>query len=144
MARPRLHWFAAPRRGAHALLSQVGGGRARVPFAHGAVVLALGLGLGWATHSLAQASDLPTFPVVAKGGRLSPERIDVPAGKRIKLTIENEGPGPIEFENLELRVEKVLAPGASSFVVTPPLRPGAHTFIDEFHPDTGSMQLIAK
>lgn len=102
------------------------------------------IGLGWATESRAQASDMPTFDVVAKGGHLSPERIEVPTGKRIKLVVKNEGPGPIEFENLDLRVEKVLAPGATSFVVTPPLRPGAHTFIDEFHPETGKMQLIAK
>ena len=116
----------------------------RAPFADGAFLLALWLGLSWATNSHAQTSELPTFHVVAKGGRLSPERIEVPAAKRIKLTIKNEGPGPIEFENLDLRVEKVLAPGATSFVVTPPLKAGIHTFIDEFHPDTGSMQLIAR
>lgn len=111
---------------------------------YGTLAVAAWLGLGWATESRAQASELPTYEVVAKGGRLSPERIEVPAGKRIKLVVKNEGPGPIEFENLDLRVEKVLAPGATSFVVTPPLRPGTHTFIDEFHPDTGKMQLIAK
>lgn len=116
----------------------------RPPLAHWAFLLALWLGLIWATNSHAQNSEMPTFHVVAKGGRLSPERIEVPAGKRIKLTIKNEGAGPIEFENLDLRVEKVLGPGATSFVVTPPLKPGTHTFIDEFHPDTGSMQLIAK
>lgn len=92
----------------------------------------------------AQAQDMPSFAIVAKDGRLTPETIEVPSGKRIKLVIKNEGRGPIEFENLDLRVEKVLAPGATSFVVTPPLRPGAHTFIDEFHPETGKMQLIAK
>ena len=116
----------------------------RAPFAHRAFLLALWLGPGWATDSHAETGELPTFHVVARDGRLSPERIEVPAGKRIKLTIRNEGPGPIEFENLDLRVEKVLAPGAASFVVTPPLRPGVHAFIDEFHPETAKMQLIAK
>ncbi|MRR08687.1 cupredoxin domain-containing protein [bacterium] len=106
--------------------------------------MAAWLGFGWATESRAQGSELPAYEVLAKGGRLSPERIEVPAGKRIKLVVKNEGPGPIEFENLDLRVEKVLAPGATSFIVTPPLRPGAHAFIDEFHPETGKMQLIAK
>lgn len=90
------------------------------------------------------AAELPTFAVVAKGGRLTPESIEVPAGQRIKLTIRNEGPGPIEFENLDLRVEKVLSPGANSFVVTPPLRPGSYLFIDEFHPETGKLTLIAR
>ena len=87
---------------------------------------------------------MPTFAIVAKDGRLQPARIEVPAGKKIKLTIRNEGPGPIEFENLDLRVEKVLAPGASSFLVIHPLKPGSYRFIDEFHAATGTMELIAK
>jgi hypothetical protein len=92
----------------------------------------------------AGAQELPTFAITAKDGRLEPAQLEVPAGKRIKLTLRNAGQAPVEFENLNLRVEKVLGPGASSFVVTPPLKPGVHEFIDEFHPDTGRMQLIAK
>lgn len=90
------------------------------------------------------AGELPVFEIVARDGKLLPPQIEVPAGKRLKLAIRNEGSGPIEFENLDLRVEKVLAPGASSFVVTPPLKPGIHAFVDDFHPDTGKTQLIAR
>ena len=111
---------------------------------HFLLVIAFWLGLGWATDSHAQPSELPTFHVVAKGGRLSPERIEVPAGRRIKLILRNEGPGPMEFESLNPRIEKVLAAGGTSFVVLPPLKPGTYTFIDEFRPETGSLQLIAK
>jgi len=114
------------------------------PFVYTILAAVAWFGLGWAIEARAQSSELPTYEVVAKDGRLSPERIEVPAGKRIKLAIRNEGRGPIEFENLDLRVEKVLAPGARSFVVTPALRPGSYTFVDEFHQDTGRMQLIAK
>ena len=92
----------------------------------------------------ASAQALPTFPVVIRDGRIVPPRLEVPSGVKIKLTIRNEGPGPCEFENLDLRVEKVLAPGASSFVVIHPLRPGTYRFFDEFHPDTSEMLLIAK
>jgi hypothetical protein len=38
----------------------------------------------------------------------------------------------------------VLAPGASSFLVIHPLKPGSYRFIDEFHAATGTMELIAK
>jgi len=92
----------------------------------------------------AAAQSLATFPVVIRDGRILPPRLEVPAGVKIKLTIRNEGPGPCEFENLDLRVEKVLAPGASSFVVIHPLRPGTYRFFDEFHPDTSEMLLVAK
>ena len=92
----------------------------------------------------AAAEELPAFEVVAKEGRLIPARLDVPAGRRIKLVIRNEGKSPIEFENLDMRVEKVLAPGATSFVVLPKLKPGEYEFIDEFHEATGRMKVVAK
>ncbi|MCC7461268.1 MAG: cupredoxin domain-containing protein [Gammaproteobacteria bacterium] len=94
--------------------------------------------------SAAAAAELATYAVTLRAGRITPAKLEVPAGVKIKLTIRNEGPGPCEFENLSLRVEKVLAPGASSFVVIHPLRPGSYTFIDEFHPATGKMLLIAR
>jgi hypothetical protein len=103
---------------------------------------ALWLGLGWGTG--AHAQELPTFEVIAKEGRLFPERLEVPTGQRVKLVVRNEGKGPIEFENLAMRVEKVLAPGATSFVVLPKLKPGQYEFIDEFHMDTAKMLVIAK
>ncbi len=93
---------------------------------------------------VARAEELPTYPIVLRGGRIEPSTLEVPAGRRIKLTVRNEGPGPCEFENLELRVEKVLAPGASSFVVLAPLRPGRYRFVDEFHPDTGVLDVVAR
>lgn len=109
---------------------------------HSLMVIALWLGLGWAADSRAQ--ELPTFEVIAKEGRLFPERLEVPAGSRIKLVVKNQGKGPIEFENLDMRVEKVLAPGAASFVVLPKLKPGEYEFIDEFHLETGKMRVIAR
>jgi len=109
---------------------------------HLMLVVALWLGLGWATDSHAQ--ELPTFEVIAREGKLFPVRLEVPTGTRVKLIVKNEGKRPIEFENLAMRVEKVLAPGATSFVVLPKLKPGEYEFIDEFHMDTGKMWVVAK
>ncbi|MBI3044961.1 MAG: cupredoxin domain-containing protein [Betaproteobacteria bacterium] len=92
----------------------------------------------------AAAQDLPVFQIVMKDGRFSPERLEVPAGKRLKLVLKNEGRGPAEFENLSMRVEKVLAPGVTSFVVLHGLKPGEYRFVDEFRPDGGSLTLVAK
>lgn len=112
-------------------------------FSHVLLVCLLWLGLGWAADGHAQ--ELPTFEVIAKEGRLFPERLEVPAGSRIKLVIKNQGKSPIEFENLDMRVEKVLAPGATSFVVLPKFTPGREVeFIDDFHLDTGKMKIFAK
>jgi len=108
----------------------------------------MALCLGGAGTMSAQAqtasTELPGYSVVIKDGRIIPARLEVPAGKKIKLAIRNEGPGPSEFENLSLRIEKVLAPGASSFVVIHALAPGTYRFVDEFHPATAEMLLIAQ
>lgn len=92
----------------------------------------------------AQGEDLPTFAVTLEGGRIEPAKLEVPAAKRVKLALRNEGPGASEFEGRDVRVEKVLAPGASSFVVLPPLEPGTYRFFDDFHPDAPDMELVAK
>lgn len=92
----------------------------------------------------AQAESLPTFKIVANNGQLSPGSLTVPAGQRIKLEISNQGKTPIEFENLQMHVEKVLAPSAQSYVVLNAMKPGTYRFIDEFHPQTGKLDLIVK
>ncbi|WP_153076569.1 cupredoxin domain-containing protein [Paraburkholderia bonniea] len=82
---------------------------------------------------IAHAADLPTFQLEMKDGKLNPARIEVPAGQRIKIEVRNTGKGAAEFESLQLRKEKVLAPGADSFVVIAPLSPGEYKFFDDFH-----------
>ncbi|MHB9119667.1 MAG: cupredoxin domain-containing protein [Burkholderiales bacterium] len=108
------------------------------PFAIAAVLLA-GLYL-----PAAVAEGLPSFTLVIKNGRFIPETIEVPAGRKFRLDIRNEGPGAEEFESKDLRKEKVLAPGASSFLVFQPLNPGRYKFFGEFHPDTAIGRILAK
>src|SRR5580698_5091718 len=79
----------------------------------------------FASTGIAQAADLPTFKLEMNDGKLNPARIEVPAGQRIKIEVHNIGKGAAEFESVQLRKEKVLAPGADSFVVIAPLDPGA-------------------
>lgn len=106
--------------------------------------LAAWFGLGWAAEAQAQQAALPTFAVVVRDGVFEPARLEVPARTRVKLTLRNEGPGPLEFENDEMHIEKILAPGAASFVVLPKLAPAEYSFVDEFNPITGELVIIAK
>ena len=96
--------------------------------------MSLALTAGWFAGALtAQAADLPTFKLELDDGKLTPERIEVPAGQRIKIEVHNIGKGAAEFESIQLRKEKVLAPGAESFVVIAPLDKGEYKFFDDFH-----------
>lgn len=92
----------------------------------------------------ALAEELLTVKLIARDGRFYPDTIQVPAGRRFKLVITNEGPGPEEFESVELKKEKVLAAGATSFLVFAPLKPGAYPFFGEFHPNTAKGRIVAK
>jgi hypothetical protein len=87
---------------------------------------------------------MPVFSIKALGGILEPATIEVPADMRFKIEIENEGADPVEFESKELRVEKVLAGGAKSYVVINGLKPGTYVFFDDFHPDTGKVHVVVK
>lgn len=92
----------------------------------------------------AHADELPTFTIVMKQGRLHPDTLEVPANKRFKLILRNEGVSPVEFESRSLRKEKVLAPGATSFLVVAPQKPGEYDMFDEFHEDTARGRIVVK
>ncbi|WP_083444616.1 cupredoxin domain-containing protein [Herbaspirillum rhizosphaerae] len=90
------------------------------------------------------AADILTFKLEMQDGKFIPARIEVPAGQRIKIEIHNIGKSAAEFESVELRKEKVLAPGAQSFVVIAPLRPGEYKFFDDFHLNMPQGVIVAK
>jgi plastocyanin len=93
----------------------------------------------------AQAADeMPVFRLDVRDGVFDPATIEVPAGTRFKIEISNVGKGPIEFESRDLRQEKVLAPGAKSYVVINALKPGTYTFFDEYHMGLPKGKIIVK
>jgi plastocyanin len=81
----------------------------------------------------AHADDAFTAKLEMADGKFTPARIEVPAGKRIRIEVSNTGKNAAEFESVQLRKEKVLAPGAASVVVIAPQSPGEYKFFDDFH-----------
>lgn len=90
------------------------------------------------------AAGMLSYPLQIKAGRFYPEQIMVPARTRFKLVITNLGPGPEEFESIELRKETVLAEGVTRSVVFAPLKPGVYKFFGEFHLQTAHGQIIVE
>jgi cupredoxin-like protein len=82
------------------------------------------------------ADSTPSFSLTARDGAFDPQTLEVPANTRFRLEIVNASKRPIEFESRDLRLEKVLAPGAKSSLVVNALKPGTYTFFDDFHPDS--------
>lgn len=102
------------------------------------------LAASMAVSAPAAAADLPTFRLELKDGKMIPQRIEVPAGVKIKIEVFNTGTSPAEFESVQLRKEKVLSPGTNSFVVIAPMQPGEYKFFDDFHPAAGEGVIVVK
>ena len=90
------------------------------------------------------ADDDPVFEIKFADGKIVPQILEVPADTRFKLILQNEGTSPVEFESTELRREKVLGAGTTSFIIIRRLDPGEYRFFDDFHPDTLPATLIAR
>ncbi|WP_460136564.1 cupredoxin domain-containing protein [Pseudomonas sp. S1_E04] len=90
------------------------------------------------------AAPLPTYELSLKDGHFTPPQLLVKAGERFKIVLKNSGQGPAEFESTPLRVEKVLSPGVTTFVVIHPLQPGLYPFFDEFNPQLPEGSILAQ
>lgn len=97
-----------------------------------------------ASVSTACAADEPTFRIVFRDGAITPLRLEVPARTRFRLELRNEGDSAAEFESIELRKEKVLAPGVETVMVIRTLAPGEYSFFDDFRPGAPPAILVAR
>lgn len=82
--------------------------------------------------------------IVIKNHRFDPAEITLPAGKKLKLVIDNQDATPEEFESHDLRREKVVAGNSKATVWIGPLEPGTYSFFGEYHEATAKGRLIVK
>jgi len=107
--------------------------------------LALALAAVIAGASLATFSaEEPELNLVLENHRFTPDRLEIPAGKKVKVMIDNRDPTAEEFDSGDLRVEKVV-PGKSKGVVwLGPLKPGEYKFMGEYNDKTAQGVVVAK
>src|SRR6185369_5994484 len=86
----------------------------------------------------------PEFTIVIKDHRFEPAEITVPAGKKIKLIVQNQDATPEEFESHSLNREKVIAGKSSASIFIGPLKPGAYPFVGEYNEKTAKGVIVAK
>ena len=106
-----------------------------------AVTIALAIGL--VICAPAQAAD-DEFKLVIENHKFEPVEVVVPAGKKIKLVIENRDATPEEFESHALSREKVIAGKSTASVFIGPLKPGRYAFVGEYNEKTAQGAVIAK
>jgi plastocyanin domain-containing protein len=82
--------------------------------------------------------------ITIKDHKFSPDRIEIPAGKKVKLMVENKDATPEEFESEMLKIEKVIPGNSKATIYVGPLKPGEYKFVGEFNEKTAKGVIVAK
>jgi plastocyanin domain-containing protein len=90
------------------------------------------------------AAGEPEFNVVIEGHKFTPDRIEVPAGKKVKLLVENKDATPEEFESGALKIEKVIPGKSRATIFVGPLKAGEYKFAGEFNEKSAYGVIVAK
>ena len=103
-----------------------------------AAVLFASLALG------ALAADPQEFKLVIENHKFTPDRVEIPAGQKVRFIIENKDATPEEFDSSDLRIEKVIPGKATAPVYVGPLKAGEYKFMGEYHEATARGVVVAK
>jgi hypothetical protein len=113
----------------------------RSPFS--ALLCFAAVGAATLLHGPALAADPVTVVLTIKDHRFTPTVVNVPAGQRFKIQVTNQDATPEEFESYELKVEKIIAAGATITLNAGPLKAGTYPFGGEYHQDTAKGTVTA-
>lgn len=85
----------------------------------------------------------PTFEIAIENHLFVPNRLEVPAGQKVKLIVHNKDSTPEEFESYELNREKIIVAKQKAVIFIGPLDAGEYPFFGEFHPKTALGSIVA-
>ena len=92
----------------------------------------------------ALAEDEIETTVTIRDHKFEPAEIKIPAGRPIKITVNNLDATAEEFESYPLGFEKVIAGQQSAVVRVKPLEKGNYPFFGEYHEATAQGAVIAE
>ena len=93
---------------------------------------------------VAASEQPPEVRLVIQNHRFSPSELRLPAGRKLKLVVENRDATPEEFESYELNREKVVPGGATVRIYIGPLEPGRYPFFGDFNASTARGVVVAE
>lgn len=97
-----------------------------------------------ALFPLLAAATEDDYTVLIQDHRFQPETLTIPAGKKVRLIVDNRDAAPEEFDSHALNREKVIPGNARGTIYIGPLDPGSYPFIGEFHDATAKGMVVAR
>jgi hypothetical protein len=88
---------------------------------------------GLALLALGAQAGTDEFTLTIQNHAFSQREIKIPAGKKVKLLVENKDASPAEFESKALGREKVITGKSTGVINLGPLKPGRYAFVEEYH-----------
>jgi hypothetical protein len=89
------------------------------------------------THiSIDSEDDAIKVDLRIKDHKFMPDVIEIPADKKIDITVYNDDLTIEEFESLDLKREKIVLGNSSIKIVLAPLAPGEYRFFGDFHQES--------
>jgi len=85
-----------------------------------------------------------TYVIVIKDHRMNPSELQVPAGQKIKVTVDNQDATPEEFESHILNREKIVPGNSKATLFIGPLKPGTYEYFGDFNQATAQGKITAK
>ena len=74
--------------------------------------------------------------IVIKYHQFNPPQLMVPAGQKLRITVDNQDPTDEEFESFDLDREQVVDGHKKIIVYIGPLKPGTYEYWADFHKDS--------
>ena len=84
------------------------------------------------------------YVIVIKEHRMTPAELQIPAGQKVKLLVDNQDPTPEEFESYSLNREKIIPGNSKATIFIGPLKPGTYDFFGDFHQETAQGKIIVR
>jgi len=107
--------------------------------------IALALMAGAAPIAAVAAEEPLEVRITIKEHRFEPAKIEVPAGRALKLVVTNSDATPEEFESNSLRIERVIPAGkVAEFTIRPLSKNKTYKFFGEFHKKSAQGELVVK
>lgn len=98
----------------------------------------------FAQISIASDDDIIKVDLHIKDHKFMPDIVELPADKKVNITIYNDDPTIEEFESLDLKREKIVLGNSSIKIVLAPLAPGEYKFFGDFHQESAQGKIIVR